>query len=183
MKLKIKDMILIGLFASLTTVGAFIRIPIGPAPISLQFIVTIFSAFLLGAKLGALSQVLYVILGLAGIPIFTNGGGISYVMNPSFGYLLGFIFATYIIGRIVENLKTISFIKLLFASFIGLLVVYFIGVPYLYFILKNIINKNIGFMDALNSGLIVFLPGDIMKCMIASMVGVKLIPTIKKING
>src|SRR3712207_6937283 len=59
-----------------------------------------FSGMLLGAKLGALSQILYVAMGLLGIPIFTEGGGLMYVVKPTFGYLVGFIVGAYVIGFI-----------------------------------------------------------------------------------
>jgi biotin transport system substrate-specific component len=69
---------------------------------------------MLGSKLGALSQLIYVVLGLIGIPVFTKGGGLSYIFEPSFGYLIGFILAACIIG-----------------------------VPYLYIVLKNVNNVQI----------------------------------------
>ncbi len=94
MKIKTKDMILVALFTVLTAVGAFIKIPIGPAPITLQYLFTALAGVLLGSFLGSLSQLLYIIIGLFGIPIFTSGGGPSYIFNPTFGYLIGFVFAS-----------------------------------------------------------------------------------------
>ena len=90
--------ILTALFTALTAVGAFIKIPVGPTPISAQLLFIALAGMILGPYWGALSQVLYVALGLAGLPIFTGGGGISYIYSPSFGFLLGFIFVPVIIG-------------------------------------------------------------------------------------
>ena len=95
--------ILTALFTALTAVGAFIKIPVGPTPISAQLLFIALAGMILGPYWGALSQVLYVALGLAGLPIFTGGGGISYIYSPSFGFLLGFIFVPVIIGLLMRN--------------------------------------------------------------------------------
>ena len=88
MNLKTRDLILIAMFAALTAIGAFIRIPLPVVPITLQYFFCALGALLLGAKKGALAQILYVAVGLIGIPIFTKGGGPQYIFQPSFGYLI-----------------------------------------------------------------------------------------------
>ena len=88
-----RELTLLPLFTVLTAVGAFIKIPLGAVPVSLQTVFVLLSALLLGKK-AAISQGLYVLLGLLGLPIFTGGGGIGYVLTPTFGYLIGFIAAT-----------------------------------------------------------------------------------------
>ncbi|NLK22407.1 MAG: biotin transporter BioY [Epulopiscium sp.] len=183
MNMKVKDMILVSLFAALTAIGAFIKFPVGPAPMSLQFLFTAFSAILLGSKLGALSQLIYLIIGLSGIPIFTGGGGIGYILNPTFGYLIGFVIGAFVIGKSIENAKSNSFMRLFTSCLIGLGVVYLIGVPYLYLILKNVVQKDITFIETLKSGLIVFLPGDFIKCFITSFIGFKIIPILNKLKA
>ena len=85
------------LFAALTAVGAFLKIPLGPSAITLQFFFTAMAGCLLGSGCGALSQLIYVLLGLLGLPIFTAGGGFSYVLHPTFGFLLGLIPAAWVI--------------------------------------------------------------------------------------
>ncbi len=89
--MKTKMLLLTALFAALTAVGAFLKIPIPPVAITLQTLFMVLAGLLLGAKYGALSQLVYVALGLVGLPIFTQGGGFSYVLMPSFGFLLGLI--------------------------------------------------------------------------------------------
>ena len=89
--MKTREMILTGLFAALTAVGAFIKVPVPVCPFTLQFLFTTLAGVLLGGKLGACAVGIYVMLGLAGLPIFAGGGGISYVLQPTFGYLIGFI--------------------------------------------------------------------------------------------
>lgn len=180
MKIKTRDMILVSLFTTLTAVGGFINIPIGPVPISLQFLFTALAAILLGAKLGALSQIVYVVLGLIGIPIFTGGGGISYIFKPTFGYLIGYIIGCYIIGTLSKKIGNDSFVKLFLSIITGLIVVYLIGVPYMYLILKNVMGVNITVLAAIKAGCLVFIPGDILKSILTAALGVKLIPIIRE---
>jgi len=87
-KLSTKDIAQIALFAALTAVGAFIRVPLPIVPFTLQTFFVALSGALLGARRGMLAQLLYVAIGLLGVPIFTKGGGIGYVFQPSFGYLV-----------------------------------------------------------------------------------------------
>ena len=84
---KIKDLTLMALFAALTAVGAFITIPVPPVPFSLQIFFAILAGALLGSRRGAISVAVYVLLGLCGLPVFTKGAGLSYIFQPTFGYL------------------------------------------------------------------------------------------------
>ena len=180
MKLKTKDMTLVSLFTALTIIGTLISIPIGPVPITLQLLFIILGAVVLGSKLGALSQVIYVALGLAGLPIFAGAtGGVSKVISPTFGYLIGYIIAAFVIGKIIECSSEVTFFKIFIAGSIGIIVVYFIGVPYLYVILKIFMGKNISFLYAINIGLVLFIPGDLAKVIVVSFIGMKLIPKLK----
>jgi biotin transport system substrate-specific component len=182
MRITTKEMILVSMFAALTAIGAFLKIPAQPADITLQFFFTAFAGIILGSRIGALSQIVYVVIGLIGIPIFTKGGGIGYVFQPSFGYLLGFIVAAYVIGKIVEKNKEPKFITFFMASIAGIFVMYLIGIPYLYVIVKNVMGSDINFMWALKNGLLIFLPGDLLKSVITAIVGVNIIPKLKKAN-
>ena len=89
--LRTRSLLLAALFAALTAVGAFLRIPVGPISFTLQVFFTCTAGLLLGPWYGAASQAVYVLLGLIGVPIFTEGGGLMYVAKPSFGFLLGLI--------------------------------------------------------------------------------------------
>jgi biotin transport system substrate-specific component len=179
MKITTKDMILVSLFTSLTAIGAFIKIPLEPAPITLQFLFIALAGILLGAKLGALSQIVYVALGLLGLPVFTKPGGLSYVFQPTFGYLIGYIIGAYIIGRISQRSSNPSFFKLLIACISGIVIIYMIGVPYLYIILKYVTLTPITITSALKAGFLIFLPGDLIKCILTAYLGVKILPVIR----
>ena len=101
-KISTKDLAILPVFSVLTAVGAFIRIPIGVVPVSLQTVFVVISALLLGKK-AFYAQLIYVLLGLLGLPVFTGGGGIGYVFTPTFGYLLGFMAAAYFMGALREK--------------------------------------------------------------------------------
>ena len=161
MKNKTRMMILAALFAALTAVGAFIRFPLGTMSVTLQFMFTAMAGVLLGAKWGAVSQTVYVVLGLVGLPVFTMGGGIGYVMQPSFGFLLGLIPTAWVIGRLTE--KKNGHWRIALACLAGLAVLYLIGLPYMYLIMKLYLHKSITVWTAIKAGMLVYLPGDAIK--------------------
>ena len=161
MKNKTRMMILAALFAALTAVGAFIRFPLGTMSVTLQFMFTAMAGVLLGAKWGGVSQTVYVVLGLVGLPVFTMGGDIGYVMQPSFGFLLGLIPTAWVIGRLTE--KENGHWRIALACLAGLAVLYLIGLPYMYLIMKLYLHKSITVWTAVKAGMLVYLPGDAVK--------------------
>lgn len=182
MKISPRNMIITSLFASLMAVSAIlIAIPLGPVNFTLQVFFVLLSGIILGPKYGPLSQILYLAMGLMGLPVFSGGiGGISYIFAPSFGYLLGFILGSYVVGKITESYKKYTFKNLFLASLLGLVVIYALGFPYLYIVLTKIAGAEIGFSAVFKSGVLVFLPGDIIKCLLASLLGIKVLPILKK---
>ena len=132
------------MFTTLIAAGAFIKIPVPVVPFTLQFLFTMLAGLLLGGKGGALSVALYMILGLAGLPIFAEGGGLWYLLKPSFGYIIGFCLASYVTGKMVEKQYPLTIKKLLTANFTGLFIVYGVGMIYYYIICNFIINTPIG---------------------------------------
>ena len=133
-KISTLDMVLCGLFVALIAVGAFIKIPVPVVPFTLQVFFTMMAGIILGSKVGALSALIYMILGLVGVPVFAEGGGLWYVFKPSFGYIIGFVVGTYLTGYIVERLEELKFVKVLLAALAGLMVVYIFGMVYFYII-------------------------------------------------
>jgi Uncharacterized conserved protein len=104
--MNIRQMTLISLFAALTAVGGFISIPLYPVPLTLQTLFTLLAAMILGSVMGASSQIIYVLLGVIGLPVFAGfKAGIGILFGPTGGFLLGFIISAYIIGKIVELKK------------------------------------------------------------------------------
>jgi biotin transport system substrate-specific component len=180
MKQRITDLTFISLFAALTAVGAFIKIPIPHVPLTLQTLMVMFAGLTLGSRRGALSQLLYLTIGLLGLPIFAQGGGPGYVLQPSFGFLVGFIPGAFIIGKIMEKELNPKLPRILAALILGQTAIYTIGIPYLYFNLNFIIHKSVSFSTTLKLGLLAFIPGDIIKTIIAAVV---LVPIRRRISS
>lgn len=182
MDLKTRDLTMIAMFASLTAVGAFIKIPLPIVPFTLQYFFCALGAMILGSKKGALSQSLYVLMGLIGIPIFTQGGGIQYIFNLTFGYLIGFILGAFVIGKIAENTKKITNIKILIACILGLIIIYLFGVIHMYIIYNFYLGQVVGIWKIINIGILAFLPGDLILSLMISIVGVKVIPVLRRLG-
>ena len=177
---KITAITLCPLFAALSAISAFIKIPVGFVPFTMQFFVVVLSGLLLGSKLGALSQGLYVILGLLGLPIFTAGGGIGYVLTPTFGYLLGFIGSAFISGYIVEKSKSKSLWVYVLALISALIVTYSFGVAHLYLIKNIYLSNPISLFNAIYYGALIFIPADIITGLLAVVIARRMESYIKK---
>lgn len=152
---------LAALFAVVTAAANFIKIPIGVVPITLLFFATALSGVLLGPKWGAVSQVVYVVLGLVGLPIFTGGGGLGYVLQPSFGFLLGLIPAAWVIGMVSRGEP--GPVRVALAALAGLGTLYLVGLPYMWLILNVYLKSAMALPALLWSGMLIFLPGDFLK--------------------
>lgn len=173
-----RDLALVALFVALIAVGAFIRIPIPYVPFTLQFFFTTLAGMLLGAKKGALASGLYVLLGLIGIPIFTQGGGPAYIFQPTFGYLAGFIFGSYATGLLAERKRGVG--ELFVAAIVGLLIVYVMGCVHLFLIRSMYLKQPIGFVPLLVHGFLLPLPGDIALSLVAAILCRRLRPALKR---
>lgn len=177
--IKVKNMIYCALFTTLIAVGAFIKIPIPVVPFTLQFLFTMMAGLLLGGKLGAASVALYLALGLLGLPIFAEGGGIWYVLKPSFGYLIGFCVATYITGKLTEKMEKLTILKLLVNNFLGLVIVYVMGMVYYYVICNYVIDTPIALWPLILYCFILAVPGDICLCILAAFLAKRLVPILR----
>ena len=164
--IKTRDLIYCALFAALTAIGAFLHFQLFQATITLQFFFTAMAGLLLGAKLGALSQLLYVVLGLVGVPIFAAGGGFGYVFQPTFGFLLGLIPAAWVVGAVAG--ESLDPKRMALASLAGLAALYAVGVPYMALILNAYMGKGMTFSTILWAGMLPYLPGDAVKIVVAA---------------
>ena len=169
-----RKLVYTALFAVLTAVGAFLRIPLGVSSITLQFLFTAMAGVLLGAGGGALSQAVYVVLGLVGLPIFTAGGGFGYVLQPTFGFLLGLIPSAAVIGAFTR--RNTSALRIALACVAGLAVLYAVGVPYMALILNGYMGKGMSVSALLWAGMLPFLPGDAIKIAVTAV----LCPLLRK---
>lgn len=173
---KTKEMCFAALFTALICAGAFLKIPT-PLPITFQTFFTCLAGLLLGSKKGSLSVLLYVFLGLLGLPVFAEGGGIHYILKPSFGYIIGFLPGTFITGKIAES--GISFKKFLPASLSGMVAIYLVGIAYYFLISEFYLHSEISIKWILTYGFLITLPGDIIMCVLASTLGLRLRKILK----
>lgn len=164
---------MMALFAALIAVGAFIKIPLPTVPLTLQLLFVMVAADVMGSTKATVSTVLYVIMGLLGLPIFAAGGGFWYVLKPSFGFFLGFIIAAWAIGTLVKR-----GMNMILANFTGLLIVYLLGTVYCWAVLTFYTKDIQGLPHLLLLCIVMPLPGDIAKCLLAAFAGKKL----KKLN-
>lgn len=157
--MKTRDLIRCALFAALTAAGAFVRFPVLHTTVTLQFFFTAMAGLLLGARLGALSQALYVALGLAGLPLFAMGGGVGYVFQPTFGFVLGLIPAAWVIGRIGARTRA----RAAAACGAGLAALYAVALPYLAWIVNGYLGGAVSPAALVGAYLLPYLPADALK--------------------
>lgn len=180
-KSRIQKMAMCSLFTALTAVGAFIKIPIPVVPFTLQFLFTMLAGLFLGGKLGAISVGAYALLGLAGLPVFAEGGGFWYIIKPSFGYIIGFVLGSYVTGKLTEKREGMTYGRILVANFIGLGIVYGVGMVYYYVICNFVIHTPIGIGPLFLYCFLLAVPGDIGLCFGAAALAKRVRPMIEKI--
>lgn len=179
-QLNTRDVVLCAMFIALITVGAYIKIPIPNMPFTLQFLFTNLAGIILGARLGGLSVLIYVLAGLIGLPVFTTGGGPGYIFYPTFGYLVGFIVGTYVSGKFIES-RELTTKNIFLASIINLFFVYTLGMVHYYIISNFYSDSPIGIGALFLYCFVLAVPGDIFLCFLSAVVGKKVKSAISKI--
>jgi len=161
------DIVLILGFTLLTAIGAQVRLqlPWSPVPVTAQTFVVLLGPILIGPWAG-LSQVLYLMFGIAGIPWFAiQKQGISVLLGPTGGYLIGFVFASLVLGYIAKGEKSFSKL-LLWLSLANFGVIYGFGLLQLcgWLALKG---STPNFLQLFSMGALPFIPGDLTKILLA----------------
>jgi biotin transport system substrate-specific component len=161
-------MVYAALFAALTAVGAAISIPIGPVPITLQVLFVLLAGAMLGARWGALSMVVYLLLGVIGLPVFAGGtSGLGVLFGPTGGYLFGFVLAAGVTGLLVDLREEKSLPWILPSMAAGLLVIYLLGVVWLS------AQTGIGLERAVEVGMLPFLLVDFLKILVGAFIAAR----------
>jgi biotin transport system substrate-specific component len=149
-------------FAGATALGARLEIPHEPVPYTLQTLIVLLAGAFLGARNGAISQVLYLVVGLAGAPVFAGGSfGVARLLGPSGGYLLAFPAAAAVTGFLVR--KHSSLLVSFLAMFAGLFVIFTSGTFHLYAVYFHDIRA------AISSGFLIFSWWDLLKLCAGAM--------------
>lgn len=149
-------------------------IPISPVPISLASMAVYLAVTVLGMKLGTLSCLIYLLLGLVGLPVFSGfSGGFAKLAGPTGGYLIGFLFMIPLTGILFEKTGK-SFWKQFGAMVLGTLVCYLFGTVWL------CLQLNLDFIGGLGVGVIPYLPGDTAKIILAALIGPAIVKALKR---
>ncbi len=157
---KIKPLVFCALFATLMALGAFIKIPGPLLPITLQTFFAVLAGLLLGPKYGFLAMLIYMLVGLLGVPVFTAGGGIGYVLRPSFGYIIGFCVCAFIAGLAPRMASTMR--AVLPAAFGGLCALYAAGLTYYAVLCRFVLALPLSARELFLYGFLLPLPGDVI---------------------
>jgi len=159
----LRGMVYASLFGALTALGAYMIIPLPPVPITLQTVFLGLAGTLLGGRLGALSQTVYLLLGIIGLPVFAGGkAGLGVLFGPTGGYLIGFVAAAFVIGKLTAIKTRPGFAWLCFSIISGEAVMY------------GFLVARLAPLQALAVGLLPFLPGDGIKILLTAWVALKL---------
>lgn len=172
-RLENRELVLCALFIALITVGTFIRIPVGADVFTLQFMFTLLAGLMLGARLGAIAVGSYILLGLIGVPVFASGGGPSYVLQPSFGYLLGFFLQAWFCGKYSRKLKSINFTTVLKVNVGGMAIVYVIGLIWFYVFSNYVVAAPISVWATIFYCGVLQIGPDFLLCVGAAILGVR----------
>ncbi|MFW6238550.1 MAG: biotin transporter BioY [Halanaerobiales bacterium] len=172
----VRGMVYTSIFAALTAVSAYLVIPLGPVPITGQTLMVMLAGFILGARKGALSQIVYILLGVIGLPVFSGGSsGIGVLFGPTGGFIWGFVIGAFVIGLISEIGEGDSPIIQVIALIVGgMLIIYTTGT------IQYMRVAGVSFTKAFSGTVLPFIPGDILKVIAAYFVGRKLKPALER---
>ena len=173
--MKTKNMVMCGLFAAILCCCAAITIvlPFTAIPITFQVLAVSVAGAVMGKKYGALSVIIYTLIGFCGLPVFSGmKGGVTALAGPTGGFIIGFIPEAFVTGLIValivkkEDKILVKNIKIFFAMIVGLVVLYAFGTVQFMFMAK------ISVLKALTLAVIPFVPLDVAKIVVAVVVSI-----------
>jgi len=165
--MKIKEITFVAVFAAV--MGALgivppIMLSFTPVPITLQTLGVLLAGGALGARLGAMSQTIFLLLLAVGMPLLSGGrGGLSVFVGPSVGYIISWPITAFCIGYLLSRFQTLKIQHILFINLtVGILLIYLIGIPVQAFMM------GIPLLKAIQLSLI-YIPGDVLKAILASI--------------
>jgi biotin transport system substrate-specific component len=165
--MKIKEITFVAVFAGV--MGALgvvppIMLSFTPVPITLQTLGVLLAGGVLGARLGAMSQTIFLLILAAGMPLLSGGrGGLSVFVGPSVGYIISWPITAFCIGYLLSRFQTLKIQHILFINLtVGILLIYLIGIPVQAFMM------DIPLLKAVQLSLI-YIPGDVLKAILASI--------------
>ena len=175
-KPKVYQMVSIGVMTAILCILGPLSIPIGVVPIAFTNLAIYVTLYTLGMKKGTLSLIIYLLIGFAGMPVFSGfAGGPSKLLGPTGGYLIGFIFMALIAGFFIDKFIDKWYLCIV-GMILGTAVYYFFGTVWLAY------QANITASAALAAGVIPFIAGDLAKIIVTAFVGPKIRNGLIKAN-
>lgn len=165
------------IFVALMAAAAYIQIPFPLVPLTFQTVLSVLAGLLLGWKKGVISMSVYCFAGLIGIPVFAGGGGIFYVLKPSFGYIIGFILSALTAGLIAGK-KGYPLWRYIVGALAAFLADYIVGVPYCIVAAHLLGVENL--INLLLTGNLIYMPKDAVLSVLAGLLAWKVVPLIDK---
>lgn len=179
--MKTKEITLVALMLAMLIICSQIAIPIGVVPITLQTFAVLLLGLILRPRLAVLTTFLYAGMGLVGLPVFSGAsGGPQMIMAPSFGFILGFIPSAWIVSVMSRQTKHSQLIHNIFACLAGTIMTFVFGVIYFIIIMNGIRQMNMSTLEILGLTVIPFIPGAILKMVLALSVHRVLKPVTMK---
>lgn len=153
-----------------------IPLPVSPVPISFTNLAIYFAVILLGWKRGTLSYIIYLLIGMVGVPVFSGfTGGLGKLVGPTGGYLVGFIFMAIIAGWFIEKYEG-NMLMYFVGMILGTIVTYALGTLWLAYV------AGMSIKAALVAGVLFYIPGDVAKMIIAAIAGGAIRKRLKRGN-
>lgn len=172
---QITRFVLTALFAALIAAGAFIKIPLAPAPVTLQTLFALLAATILPPAMVLLSVVSYLLLGAIGLPIFTTGGGLAAMLGPTGGFLIGMIPGVLAGSLIMKTMENRVRLASIISAIATTALIYLVGLPWMS------VQLNLSFTATLAAGLLPFIVGDTLKIIITVIVTPQVRARVKEI--
>ena len=174
MSIKNKKLLLCAVFAAISAALSPMSIPIGAVPVNMVHISVLVSAGLLGAKYAGLSQLVFVLIGVAGLPIFSGfSSGLGAILGPTGGFIIGYIFCAFIVGWLIKFTKK-SWLGMFGCMYLGWAVTYIFGVSWFMAVTGS------QFLPALQVCLLPFIIPDFAKTVVAVFIVKRLRPVVNK---
>ncbi len=164
------------IFTALMAVSAFIEIPLPLMPITFQTVIAVLAGLMLGWKKGMIATAVYAAMGLLGLPVFTKGGGLHYVMQPSFGYILGFIASAGVAGIFYK--KQLRLWQTVLLAIAATFVDYVFGMAYFAAVWQ--ISGYAKLWESLVTYNIIFIPKDVILAILAAALSHAVMPAVRK---
>lgn len=177
-KTALLDLVFISMFTALIAVCSQISIPLGPVPFTLQTMAVCITAAMLGWKRGTISVLVYLLIGLVGVPVFAGfSGGFSSVVTPAFGYIIGFILTAVVVGLSTKFFGN-KMVPLIISMVIGIFLCYVVGTIW-FMVVYNVTGQYIDLGLALSWCVIPFIIPDIAKIAVAAILVNRLSKIVK----